>query len=372
MTKLRLQLVIFIIFICSLPAVAANNPYDKKSIGVIISNTVSGKGVLITEIDSNYPAYQAGLEADDLVLTIDGVAVNDTDVFIRKIKNSQGKLKFVAERIDQYATGKVEKRIIVIYVKPKISDYRYMGLTTVLPEKKALAKKLFKEGKQKLAYELFKQGAILGDVDSMNWVADIYLTGEGADKDIDNAYYWYVTASDSGSIYAQYKLGTIYQYGYDSISSDLEEALSWYKKAADQGHERSKEKVADLNNPFFKATQGTVNFFKEHKEEVIIVTTAVAAAVLANEVGNYCFDPHDNSCTNEQEKHHNNIYNHVNRSIDKADSCGNYNDFSHALRAVGLTFVGALMGSDVELFGLNDMSRDVAASGIEIYQAVCD
>ena len=54
-------------------------------------------------------------------------------------------------------------------------------------------------------------------------------------ENYDDATRWYLKAAEQGHMWAQYKLGYIYNYG-KGVSKDNGEAIKWYRKAAEQGH----------------------------------------------------------------------------------------------------------------------------------------
>lgn len=60
----------------------------------------------------------------------------------------------------------------------------------------------------------------------------MYTTGQGVEKDLSTAVYWYETAANQGYVAAQHELGSMYTYG-DGVEKDLIKAMHWFKKAAD-------------------------------------------------------------------------------------------------------------------------------------------
>lgn len=61
-----------------------------------------------------------------------------------------------------------------------------------------------------------------------------YETGDGVQKDHEQAIAWYQKAADQGNRYAQTMIGYSYEIGY-GVPQDFGQAASWFKKAAEQG-----------------------------------------------------------------------------------------------------------------------------------------
>ena len=66
-----------------------------------------------------------------------------------------------------------------------------------------------------------------------------YRYGDGVEKDLEQAAYWYRKAAEQGNAKAQFSLGVCYRYGY-GVEKDSEQAVYWYRKAAEQGSEAAK------------------------------------------------------------------------------------------------------------------------------------
>ena len=66
------------------------------------------------------------------------------------------------------------------------------------------------------------------------------------------AFEWYKKAAEQGDVYAQYKLGTMYQHGI-GVQRDYTKAKEWYTKVAEQDTEQSfaksaKDRLEELEN----------------------------------------------------------------------------------------------------------------------------
>ena len=58
-----------------------------------------------------------------------------------------------------------------------------------------------------------------------------YYNGEGIEKDLEKALYWYQKAAENEYIKAQYDLALLYQEG-KKIEKNFKKALYWYQKIA--------------------------------------------------------------------------------------------------------------------------------------------
>ena len=81
--------------------------------------------------------------------------------------------------------------------------------------------------------------ALHGDAESQYTLGGMYSTGKGADKDRQQAAFWYTRAAFGGHAEAQYQLGILYDSG-DGVPQNYTQALEWLGKAAGQGHEAAK------------------------------------------------------------------------------------------------------------------------------------
>lgn len=101
------------------------------------------------------------------------------------------------------------------------------------------------------AYKQFKQLASQGDLQSEEYLGDMYLYGNGVAQDYDAAVHWLTLAADGGSGQAQFLLGTIYATGMLG-SVDYAQALQWYRKAADNDVAESETNIG----AFYEAGNG--------------------------------------------------------------------------------------------------------------------
>lgn len=61
-----------------------------------------------------------------------------------------------------------------------------------------------------------------------------YEKGDGVNKDLKKAIYWYQKAADQGQAEAQNNLGVLYLKG-EGVPQNSQQAMHWFKKASEQG-----------------------------------------------------------------------------------------------------------------------------------------
>ena len=61
------------------------------------------------------------------------------------------------------------------------------------------------------------------------------LKGQGAQEDVETAFYWCFAAAEQGLAEAELQLGDLYRAGR-GVGEDLAIAATWYEKAAERGH----------------------------------------------------------------------------------------------------------------------------------------
>ena len=75
--------------------------------------------------------------------------------------------------------------------------------------------------------------AEMGNGDAQLMVGDCYEYGLGTSIDLDSAKKWYALAAEQGNEIAQYKLGSLMEFGKNP---NTKQAAYWYKEAAERGH----------------------------------------------------------------------------------------------------------------------------------------
>ena len=81
--------------------------------------------------------------------------------------------------------------------------------------------------KQRKTLEKAKQG----DAKAQNTVGTYYETGNGFDKDYDQAILWYTKAAKAGNTNAMYHLGVI----YNKVKHDVRQSYTWFEVARSCG-----------------------------------------------------------------------------------------------------------------------------------------
>jgi TPR repeat protein len=94
---------------------------------------------------------------------------------------------------------------------------------------------LLEEGDQKAAHDIFMSLSDQGDDRAQYQLGQMYDYGQGVDRNIDKAVYWYERASAAGNKQAQHSLGIIYIVGR-GLNPDYDIAIQWLKKSAEQGY----------------------------------------------------------------------------------------------------------------------------------------
>ena len=93
-----------------------------------------------------------------------------------------------------------------------------------------------------------------GKPEAQMLLGQLYFNGEGVEKDITAAMYWYEKAATQGFTDAQYRLGSLYFDGKRGIPKDYDKAHQWLQKALENGSIKAKPKLEGL----FKLDSGKV------------------------------------------------------------------------------------------------------------------
>ncbi|MBK8041317.1 MAG: SEL1-like repeat protein [Haliscomenobacter sp.] len=96
------------------------------------------------------------------------------------------------------------------------------------------------------AVELFKDPANEGMAEAQYFLGEIFFKEKKLGRrDYQEARKWYLMASENGFVYAQQRLGLIYEIGI-GVVRDTQQAIFWYSKAANQGDQHSKHRLTEL------------------------------------------------------------------------------------------------------------------------------
>jgi len=101
-----------------------------------------------------------------------------------------------------------------------------------------------------------------GKPEAQMLLGQLYFNGEGVEKDIKAALYWYDKAANLGFVDAQYRLGVLYFNGTPEIPKDYDKAYQWLQKALENGNTDAKPKLEGL----YKTDAGKVVNLNESPE----------------------------------------------------------------------------------------------------------
>lgn len=66
-------------------------------LGLSVQDTEEGKGVKVIEVDDESNAEKAGIKEDDVILEVDGKAINSTDDMVKMVKESKEKVSIMVK-----------------------------------------------------------------------------------------------------------------------------------------------------------------------------------------------------------------------------------------------------------------------------------
>lgn len=101
-----------------------------------------------------------------------------------------------------------------------------------------------------------------GKPEAQMLLGQLYFNGEGVEKDLQAAMYWYEKAATQGFVDAQYRLGSLYFDGKHDIPKNYDKAYRWLQLALDNGHADAKPKLEGL----YKTEAGRVVNLHESPE----------------------------------------------------------------------------------------------------------
>jgi len=88
----------------------------------------------------------------------------------------------------------------------------------------------------------------------------MYETGDGVEKDYQQALKWYRAAADQGYAWALTNLGCMYAKGL-GVKLDLNEAAKWYELAAQEGDEMAQRNLVVIRR---RASEQTAKSLERH------------------------------------------------------------------------------------------------------------
>ncbi|MFP5394456.1 MAG: tetratricopeptide repeat protein, partial [Gammaproteobacteria bacterium] len=74
-----------------------------------------------------------------------------------------------------------------------------------------------------------------------------YDSGQGVERDVQQAIHWFRKAAEQGYAPAQFNLGLRFDKG-DGVAQDSAAAIAWYERAATQGHASAQYNLALIHD----------------------------------------------------------------------------------------------------------------------------
>jgi len=111
------------------------------------------------------------------------------------------------------------------------------------PAQVLLAYILDKSEDNEQAFDLYSQAAEKGDPEGQSGLADMYSAGEGVERDLEKAVYWYSRAAESGSLRAIRILAAAFLDGGLGLEPNREKAIEWLNRGAALGDPAAQTKL---------------------------------------------------------------------------------------------------------------------------------
>ena len=96
------------------------------------------------------------------------------------------------------------------------------------------------------AIKWYKRGTALGDVSSQTHLADLYLYGQGVEKNLQTALNLFKPSADNGYPLSLYKMGVIYRQGDRTVRRNVPLAIQWLQRAAKAGFARAQNDLGHI------------------------------------------------------------------------------------------------------------------------------
>lgn len=209
-------------------------------------------GVLLSESESNNQTIHLKLLTNEALFKR-GVELGDKKAYFGLAQYVAPFMSYTQDSLYNAAFPEIERAAIEGNpVWQTALGYYYAGvLSTTLDNDKT---------NYQAMYDWLLKAANQQYVNAELRLAYIFFNGNfGFDQDYEKAKYWYEKAAENGNAYAQYQLGTMYEYGLGMNTNDLL-ALDWYLKAAEQDYESAINKVEQLKGK--NSTTSRLDFLK--------------------------------------------------------------------------------------------------------------
>ncbi|KAG0252473.1 hypothetical protein DFQ27_008058, partial [Actinomortierella ambigua] len=96
------------------------------------------------------------------------------------------------------------------------------------------------------AFERCFQAANRGDSEEQHRLGNMFISGQGAKINVDEAAKWYLLSAQQGHVVAQRKIGLMYAAGQGVELPRPEAAASWLLKAAQQGDAKAQHYIGEI------------------------------------------------------------------------------------------------------------------------------
>lgn len=109
-----------------------------------------------------------------------------------------------------------------------------------------LEKGIVKDRNLSEAFKWYLKAAEAGDSDAQYTVAEMYQEGQGTRNSNELALQWYTASAEQGNVDALYSLGYAYERGR-FVDKDMDKALEFYGQSCDNGLQKGCNKYRRLN-----------------------------------------------------------------------------------------------------------------------------
>ena len=92
------------------------------------------------------------------------------------------------------------------------------------------------------AHSIYKDLAKKGNIEAQYSLAVLYRNGHGTNKNLEQAYKWFMSAARNNHQKAQYELGMLYKSGQGTTRS-IAKAHYWLNKSAKQGNIKAAQQL---------------------------------------------------------------------------------------------------------------------------------
>lgn len=161
---------------------------------------------------------------------------------------------------DTYYKAKLYENALEWYLKAgNYAEYINPKLFNRIGEMYIFGQGVEKDNKK--AFEWYTKSATQGNALGQSNLGTMYHNGLGVEKDFTKAIEWYEKAANQGDAYSQNRLGIMYSQGL-GVEKDYKKAAEWYTKAANNGDASAQNNLGNL----YKNGQGVEKDYKKAAE----------------------------------------------------------------------------------------------------------